>query len=1082
MSARAVRARGLTVAAVLAAVIGAGFGVGVGSASASADGAGWEAFGYFSPTNLQPGSTVGLHVYVYSAGAEPNATPVSVIDHLPAGWKVGAGLGAECKGEGTSTATCEIAPDALSPISPSRPAEVGIPVDVPLGASSSEDHVEVLGGGAPGVVDATIPAIVAPGPAGFGLANVAGWIDNADGTADTQAGSHPYEVTVVFALNNLLKENAEFPVQEARNIDVKLPPGFVGNPNSVPQCTRQRFEEGTEGIYGGCPIETMVGEDTARIALGEGQVTAPIYDIVPPAGVAAQFGVTLEGVDVYFDARVRSGGNNGITVHVENVTQHKILGNSAMFWGVPGEASHDYARAAAGGVGCVPDGKEFLGAVGCGSTTGTAAFLSLPTSCGENLPFTIELLGSWQEENAHATGSFLTRQANGSPAVIGGCERLVHFEPSIAISPDTSTADHPAGLTADLHIPQDVNPEGLATSGLRDTTVVLPEGMSINPGQATGLTACQPSEENLGGEGEEFDGPPSCPASSKVGTDEISTPLLPDKLVGDVYILPSNPPNLELLVAASGDGVNIKVTGKVHLDEATGRLTTTFQNTPDFPVSEFKLAFSGGAQAALVTPPNCGEYTTSSVFEPWAAPSIENTLVNGRFVIASRPEGVSCGTPMGFSPAMTAGATTDQAGGFTGFSVLLQRADDQQRISSLQFKAPEGLSGMISNVPLCGEPQAALGTCSSASQIGHTIVGAGPGPYPLFIPQAGQPPAAIYLTGPYKGSPFGLSIVVPIIAGPFDLGTEIVRARIDVDPSTAAITITTNPLPQIIKGVPADLRSIDAVVDRPGFMFNPTNCEAMSFSGTATSIQGATAPLSSRFQVGSCQALKFKPNFTLSSSGKTSRLHGASLKAKIVYPTGPLGANQATSQANIGKVKIELPKRLPSRLTTLQKACRAVVFEANPANCPAASIVGSAKALTPELPVPLVGPAYFVSHGGEAFPSLIAVLQGDNVRINLVGTTFISKAGVTSSTFKQVPDAPVSTFELTLPEGPYSALAANGNLCTGGALKAPTEFTGQNGAVVKQDTTIAITGCPKKHKASKAKTKAKAKGKGKSKR
>ncbi len=387
---------------------------------------------------------------------------------------------------------------------------------------------------------------------------------------------------------------------------------------------------------------------------------------------------------------------------------------------------------------------------------------------------------------------------------------------------------------------------------------------------------------------------------------------------------------------------------------------------------------------------------------------------------------------------------------------------------------------MISNVPLCGEPQAELGTCSSASQIGHTIVGAGPGPYPLFIPQAGQPPAAIYLTGPYKGAPFGLSIVVPIIAGPFNLGTEIVRARIDVDPSTAQITITTDPLPQIVKGVPADLRSIDAVVDRPGFMFNPTNCEAMSFSGTARSIQGASAPISSRFQVGSCQALKFQPDFKLSSNGKTSRLRGASLHAKITYPTGPLGANQATSQANIGKVKIELPKRLPSRLTTLQKACRAAVFEADPANCPAASIVGSAKALTPELPVPLVGPAYFVSHGGEAFPSLIAVLQGDNVRIDLVGTTFISKAGVTSSTFKQVPDAPVSTFELTLPEGPYSALAANGNLCTGSALKAPTEFVGQNGAVVKQDTAISITGCPKKHKASKTK-KAKARGKAKTK-
>ena len=377
---------------------------------------------------------------------------------------------------------------------------------------------------------------------------------------------------------------------------------------------------------------------------------------------------------------------------------------------------------------------------------------------------------------------------------------------------------------------------------------------------------------------------------------------------------------------------------------------------------------------------------------------------------------------------------------------------------------------MISKVPLCEEPQAANGTCPASSQIGHTVVGAGPGPYPLFIPQAGAPPAPIYLTGPYKGAPFGLSIVVPIIAGPFNLGTEIVRGKIEVNPHTAQITVTTDPLPTIIKGVPADLRSIDAVIDRPEFMFNPTNCNPMSFTGTATSTEGATAPLESHFQVGSCQALKFAPNFKASTQAKTSRAGGASLTAKVVYPTGDLGANQATSQANIARVKVELPKRLPSRLTTLQKACPARIFEANPAGCPEGSIVGSASAVTPVLPVPLTGPAYFVSHGGEAFPSLIAVLQGDNVTIDLVGTTFISKKGITSSTFKEVPDVPVGTFELKLPEGPHSALAGNGNLCKG-TMEMPTEFVGQNGAVLNQNTKLSVTGCPKTHKAKKAKTK-----------
>jgi hypothetical protein len=311
---------------------------------------------------------------------------------------------------------------------------------------------------------------------------------------------------------------------------------------------------------------------------------------------------------------------------------------------------------------------------------------------------------------------------------------------------------------------------------------------------------------------------------------------------------------------------------------------------------------------------------------------------------------------------------------------------------------------------------------------------------------------------------------VPIIAGPFDLGIERVRARIEVDPHTSQLTITTNPLPTIIQGVPADLRSINAVIDRPGFMFNPTNCSPMSFTGTATSTEGATAGVSSAFQDGSCKSLEFKPNFKVSSSGKTSRLNGASLDAKILYPTTNPGFNQASSQANIARVRVELPKRLPSRLSTLQQACRAAVFQANPAACPPGSVVGQGTAVTPVLPGPLTGPAYFVSHGGEAFPSLIVVLQGQNITVDLEGTTFISKKGITTSTFKSVPDVPVTSFELSLPMGPHSALAANGNLCKG-TLALPTEFVGQNGAVIKQNTKHNVTSCPKTKKTKKAKGK-----------
>jgi hypothetical protein len=318
------------------------------------------------------------------------------------------------------------------------------------------------------------------------------------------------------------------------------------------------------------------------------------------------------------------------------------------------------------------------------------------------------------------------------------------------------------------------------------------------------------------------------------------------------------------------------------------------------------------------------------------------------------------------------------------------------------------------------------------------------------------------LTGPYEGAPFGLSIVTPVIAGPFDLGTIVTRARIEVDPRTAQITVTTDPLPQIVKGVPTDLREINAIIDRPGFLFNPTNCAPQEFTGIATSAgSAATAPLATHFGMGSCQSLKFKPRFSATASGRNSKANGASLDVKVVYPSEPQG-----SEANIAKVKVDLPKQLPSRLTTLQKACTAAQFDANPAGCPSASVVGHAIVHTSVLPVPLEGPAYFVSNGGEAFPNLIMVLQGYGVTVDLVGDTFINKAGITSSTFKTVPDVPFNTFELNLPQGPASALATNVpakaaySLC-GQKLVMPTELIAQNGAVINQSTPIGVAGCAK---------------------
>jgi hypothetical protein len=1047
------------------------FGMSCASASASAPAApGWEVFTRVSPTYLPLSGKGNIELQVYNVGST-SGEGQTVTDTLPAGVIATsiqvAASGEECTGVGTGVVRCTHGGD----VAPGEVKKIQIEVRVePVVVSGDEgtNSVTVTGGGALSPASEAKRVKFSSTAPPFGFAGFDAWFTNPDGTTDTQAGSHPYELTVVYSTNSESAEGflgiGHEPISggETRNLVVNLPPGIVGNPTAVPRCTRQQFDsEIPEGEPGAeepsCPASTQVGVDTVVIQ-GGFEHTFKVYNLVPPPGIPAQFAFDFENNPVFLDAGVRTGGPDalssdyGISEHVTNIPQKQVNYNATTIWGVPGEGSHTAQR-----------GGEPSGA-------GIKPFLTLPTACEGPQEFSIEAVDTWQHVGQSARASVSTHDSTGVPIGLTGCDHL-GFAPAIAVTPDTTRADTPAGLTVNVEAPEQAlnNPEGISTSNIKDTTVALPAGVAINPGQAAGLQACPYSQDGRDGEG-----PAECPVASKVGTVEIETPLLADKLQGSVYILPPDPPNMQLLVAASGDGVNLKLIGDAHLDEKTGQLVTTFSETPELPFSDLKLSFSGGAQAALATPTLCGNYETVSDFTPWTTPFAQDASPFSSFAITSGPDGTACQDPLPFAPELIAGATTDQAGGYTSFSMLLQRGDGQQRIQSLQFKVPEGLLGMISKVPLCGEPQAANGECPTASQIGHTEVTAGPGPYPLVVPEPGQPPAPIYLTGGYDGAPYGLSIVVPLVTGPFNLGKIVVRGRIEVDPHTAQLTVTTDPFPQVIDGIPDDLRVIDAVIDKPEFMFNPTSCAPMAFGGTATSVEGTTAPISSHFQVGSCQALKFQPNFKVSTSAKTSRANGASLDAKIVYPVGNLGFNQASSQSNIQVVKVELPKRLPSRLTTLQKACTAQVFEANPANCPAASAVGHATAITPVLPVPLSGPAYFVSHGNEAFPSLIVVLQGYGVTVDLVGTTFISKQGITSSTFKQVPDVPIQSFELVLPEGPYSALAANGNLCKG-TMSMPTEFTGQNGAFLKQSTKMTVTGCPKAKKATKKKAKGKKK-------
>jgi hypothetical protein len=894
-----------------------------------------------------------------------------------------------------------------------------------------------------------------PARAQLAITNFDGAVLNTDGTAASQAGSHPFVAESTISLASELDPvfgNLE-PVEAPRDVFVELPPGFVGDPQAAPTCAVQALAGSNDGET--CPIASQVGV-VGITPIGGAAPGQPryqwhkLFNMVPPPNKPAAFGFVVSGPTVTITASVRSGSDYGLDVNSENISQ--TIGVSEIhlkLWGVPADHSHDELRG-----GCLdfgdPSEEPKPYAPGCeiASNTPRKALLRNPTSCpppGVGLETRLHA-NSWQTPNSLTSASFVSHQpAPNQSTQIGptGCEKLP-FKPTINIRPTSTAPDSPTGLKVELSVPQEglLDPDGLATADLRQANVVLPEGMVVNPSAAGGLGACSSAQIAIHDTTE-----PSCPESSKIGTVRVDTPLLEKPLEGNVYLASQtdNPFGslLAIYLVAKGPGVIVKLAGHVEADAVTGRLTTVFDNQPQLPFTSLVLSLNSGPRAPLVTPSACGDNPITSQLTGW----------NGKSVSVSNHYNVDCTAGLGgFSPSFEAGTVNTQAGAFSPFTLTLSRSDGQQRLAGIAVQMPPGLLGVLKNVVQCPEAQAANGSCSPASELGHTTVAAGAGPTPFWL--GGK----VFLTGPYKGAPFGLSVVVPAIAGPFNLGTVVVRAAINVDPHTAQVTVTSDPLPTILQGIPLQLRTVNVTIDRSGFMFNPTNCSPLSVGGTISSTQGAAAAVSSQYQAANCANLPFKPKFTAFTQAKHSKVGGESLHVKVTSGSG---------QANIAKVRVLLPKTLPSRLTTLQKACVDAVFNVNPASCPVASLVGTATAVTPVLAHPLTGPAYLVSHGGAAFPDLVVVLQGEGITLYLDGNTDIKK-GITSSTFNSVPDAPISTFDLDLPQGPHSALAANGNLCKG-ALNMPTTITGQNGARITQSTRIAVSGCPKAKKHSNVK-------------
>ena len=968
-------------------------------------------------------------------------------------------------------------------------------------------------------------AVGACGPAVFGVCEFESPITTSElGPLATQAGSHPYALTTTMVFNNEIEE--EEPIEEengkgesvpigdpaltgkiygdSKDVEVNLPAGVVVNPTAAPRkCTEAQFET-QEGSAqgGGCPLGSVVGVVEVFTMSELGQFYSPVYSMVPPPGIPAEFGVNPAsiGLIAHIVGKVRTGGDYGLSGSVTGIIQsHPLYKIKLTLWGDPTNPSHDRERGLCSSETAVlkeieeetyqkkvekalknhmplPQESKFFFRcpLARGERTSTP-LLTMPDSCTGGPLATTMSVDSWQEP-----GNEIMPAPFVSPAVTG-CQELP-FHPSLNAEPSPNGAgtESPSGLNVDLKIPQNESIEGRAEADLKKAVVSLPAGIAISPSAANGLGACPAEgpdgfnlhEQETESNGEKHAPRGHCPDSSKIGTVEVLTPLLEKPLTGSVFIAQpkcggsgqpgcteesaSNGELFGLYLEVEGQGAIVKLAGTVSANPSTGQLTTTFDNNPQLPFNELKLKLFSGPRAPLITPSDCGTYTTRSLLSPWSGtipvPWPSDLTINQ-------------GCTHAFTPTFTAGTTNNQAGAYSPFSVTLSRQDGEQRLGGVQVIAPQGLLATLKSVVQCPEPQASQGACGPESMIGETTVAVGPGTDTYWV-KGGK----VYLTGPYKGSPFGLSIVVPAVAGPFNLGNEVVRARIDVDSHTAQAIVTSDALPTIKDGIPLDIRTINVTINKTGFMFNPTNCSPAGVTGTLESTSTTKVAVSSPFEAANCASLPFKPSFKVSTQASTSKANGASLTVKVGSSTG---------QANIAKVRVTLPKQLPARLTTLQKACTEAQFNTNPAGCPIQSDVGNATAITPLLAHPLTGPAYLVSHGGAAFPDLVFVLQGEGITLYLDGNTNIKK-GITTSTFNSVPDAPISSFETVFPEGPHSVLATNipakakNNMC-GQVLTMPTTITGQNGAVTTQTTKISVTGCPK----AKKKTKAKHKGHGK---
>jgi hypothetical protein len=865
----------------------------------------------------------------------------------------------------------------------------------------------------------------------FGMRDAKVEFRDPDKVPVTQAGGHPDVLTHIKYNLEERPGGAIAPAESVRDIVVDLPAGFYGNPQSFPQCNMDQLIA-TEGY---CDIDAQVGVFYLDLSVPFGGETFywefPIYNMVSSDSQTAVLSAVVLSVPVKMIVSVRTDGDYGLTFRTPQINDGISLSDPKLdIWGVPTDPRHDVQR-------CV-----FF--FDCGYPSGLDVerpYLTLPTRCGEALVTDVRTR-SWEHPERWVEESLQ------SPALTG-CES-VDFSPSLEARPTTNVVDSPSGLDVDVHIPQNTDPNGLSSAHLRNAEVKFPPGLVLNPSGANGLGSCDPGQIHLTtpiGKVPPFfaKAEPECPDPSRIGTVRVDTPLLADPMFGSVYLATpyKNPYGSMVAIYATfkGPGLNVKVPGEVLPDPKTGQLVARFAENPQLSFDDFKMNFFGGAFAPFRTPTSCGTYTTSSVMTPWSAPeSGPPDTPSDTYTINHARGGRPCSGALPNEPDFEAGSMAALAGQFRPFVMNLRRNDATQEFSSITLSPPPGLVAKLKGTAPCSEAElaAAAGkegraeqtspSCPAASQIGnvYTAAGAGPAPY--------NAPGKVYLAGPYKGAPLSLAVVVPAVAGPFDLGTIVNRSALFIDPVTAKITAKSDPLPTILKGIPLDIRTISIRLDKPDFVLNPSSCDPSEVTGSLATTSGSVTPLQIRFQLAECGRLRFKPRLSLSLSGSTR--HGGFPALKAVLRPRP-------DDANVERIRVAFPRSEFLEQGHIGTVCTRVQWAANA--CPAASVYGTVSVTTPLLDYPLNGNVYLRSSNNK-LPDLVPDLRGpawQPIRFEAAGKTDSVNGGI-RNTFTFIPDVPFTKLTLKLAGGKKGLLVNSRDICRSKS-RAEVGFRAHNG-------------------------------------